>query len=101
MPIGPPEDLHDVDDVRRFFKWLLENQSLNFHPDTDFNNYVGAGGRRIYTPDQAAHLNRLMRKAFEICPNVYETGVEAFMRFEEREERRRPGPKDWSPGGRR
>lgn len=81
--LRPPREISSADDVRRFFRWLLRYQGLNFHPDTDFNNYVQyRTGRRIYGPREAFRLNKLMEQAFNAVPDVYQIAVEESERFD-------------------
>ena len=74
---GPTEIL-TKHGARRFFRWLLKVERLNFHPDTDFRTYVNGTGERVYGAKEAAHLNKLMRQTFDVMPDVYALAVEEF-----------------------
>lgn len=50
-----------IEDVRSFFKELVDKYSLNFHPDTPFEDFD------VLNKAQAKVLNRNMDKAFKIC----------------------------------
>ena len=69
-----------VEDVKDFFRHLVYDLELNFHPDDDFKSYVdNKTGERIMDDEQAELYNRLMEESFEACNNddmVYEIGFE-------------------------
>lgn len=69
-----------VEDVKDFFRHLVYDLDLNFHPDDDFKSYVdNKTGERIMDDEQADLYNRLMEESFEACNNddmVYEIGFE-------------------------
>ena len=69
-----------VEDVKDFFRHLVYDLDLNFHPDDDFKSYVdNKTGERIIDDEQADLYNRLMEESFEACGNddmVYEIGFE-------------------------
>lgn len=69
-----------VEDVKEFFRHLVYDLDLNFHPDEDFKEYVNREtGERVMDDKQADLYNRLMDEAFEACDNedmVYEIGFE-------------------------
>ena len=70
--------INTIEDVRTFFQQLLE-ESLNFHPDEDFANYINCEtSADTYTPKEAELRNRLMDEAFEVCGQnkvcIYELG---------------------------
>ena len=53
--------MRTVEDVKSFFQELIDKYSLNFHPDTPFEDFD------IFTKAQAKALNKKMDKAFKIC----------------------------------
>jgi hypothetical protein len=70
-----------VSDVETFFNHLILVESLNFHPDEDFRNYVKLETvLPSYTNDEAEERNRLLDQCFEICErkatDIYQIGVE-------------------------
>ena len=63
-----------------FFDYLLLERKVNFHPDTDFSDYVSLEtGQQTFTKEEVAIFNRLMDEAFEICKknnvDIYEIGI--------------------------
>lgn len=71
--------IKSVKDVEDFFSNLLQKESLNFHPDERFENYVQIGTNKpSYTPKEADLRNKLMESSFEICElegvDIYEIG---------------------------
>ncbi|MFN8456351.1 MAG: hypothetical protein U0401_17065 [Anaerolineae bacterium] len=76
FPFSPPNIKTELD-VQSFFKWLVNDQYLNFHPDTPFEDYVYYGtDNRVYSNEAAVSLNAVMDKCFEIKEDVYEIGLE-------------------------
>jgi len=63
-----------VEDVKAFFWELVDKYSLNFHPDTPFENFD------VLTKAQIKELNKKMDKAFKICEkekvDIYGIGLE-------------------------
>jgi hypothetical protein len=63
-----------VEDVRAFFWELIDKYSLNFHPDTPFEDFD------VLTNVQATALNKKMDKAFKVCEkekvDIYGIGLE-------------------------
>ena len=49
-----------IEDVRSFFRELTDKHSLNFHPDTPFEDFD------ILTKSEAKAFNKKMDKSFEI-----------------------------------
>jgi hypothetical protein len=66
--------MRTVEDVRSFFLELVDKYSLNFHPDTPFEDFD------VLSKAQAKALNKKMDKAFKICEkekvDIYEIGLE-------------------------
>lgn len=59
--------IRTIDDVKTFFEQLLE-ESLNFHPDTPFEDYINMEtGKDTYTISEAAIRNELLDKCFKVC----------------------------------
>ncbi len=62
-----------VEDVKLFFHELIDKYSLNFHPDTPFEDFD------VLTKAQVKVLNRKMDKAFKICErekaDIYNIGL--------------------------
>jgi hypothetical protein len=62
-----------IEDVRSFFRELTGKHSLNFHPDTPFEDFD------ILTKTEAKAFNKKMEKSLEICErehvDIYEIGI--------------------------
>lgn len=57
-----------VDEVKAFFSYLIKNESISFHPDEDFRNYIfSETGNDTLSSETADHYNNLMNEAFEVC----------------------------------
>ena len=69
-----------VEDVKVFFRHIVYDLDINFHPDDDFKDYVNSTtGERSMDDKQAELYNRLMDEAFEVCGDedmVYEIGCD-------------------------
>ena len=65
-----------AEEVKSFFRHIVYDLGINFHPDDDFKNYVNyETGKRTMNNDQAELYNRLMDESFEVCgEEVYEIG---------------------------
>lgn len=73
-----------VEEVKTFFRHIVYDLDINFHPDDDFKSYVSYDtGERTLDDEQAELYNRLMDEAFDACDNedvVYEIGCDMLMR---------------------
>ena len=57
-----------VDEVVDFAHFLLEVDSVNFHPDTGFEDYINLEKHEpTYTPDEVKAYNALMEQCFDVC----------------------------------
>ena len=79
------QTIKTIDDVKTFFKQLLE-ESLNFHPDEDFTNYINCETREdTYSAEDADLRNRLMEESFVVCEQnnicIYELGNDMTLKF--------------------
>lgn len=70
-----------VEDVKDFFRYLVNELSLSFHPDDDFKDYVrfGSGGERMFDDEWADRYNVSMGKCFMVCKrkgkDIYGVGM--------------------------
>jgi hypothetical protein len=67
--------LKTVEDVRSFFLELVDKYSLNFHPDTPFEEFD------VLTKAQVNALNGNMDKAFKICARAKLVFMESALKF--------------------
>ena len=67
-----------VEEVQDFFRHIVFDLDINFHPDDDFAAYVNyKTGERTMSDEDAPLYNRLMDEAFEVFDDedeVYEIG---------------------------
>lgn len=75
------ENISTVADVSAFFKHLVEVESLNFHPDERFENYIHIDtGLPSYSKEEVELRNRMMERCFEVCEQagteIYSIGYE-------------------------
>jgi len=70
-----------VDDVKEFFRHLVNDRKVNFHPDDRFEDYASCeDGSKTFTQKECAVYNHLMDKCFEVCEkngvDIYAIGLE-------------------------
>ena len=67
-----------AEEVTDFFRHIVYDLNINFHPDDDFKEYVSMEtGERMIDNVQASLYNRLMDEAFEVCGDaVYEISAQ-------------------------
>lgn len=84
--------IETTEDVKAFAKQLIA-ESVSFHPDDDFNDFVNfKEDKPTYTKDEADLRNDLMRKCFKVCEkegadiydvmlevSLIETGMDKFI----------------------
>ena len=62
-----------VDDVKAFFSYLIKTESISFHPDEDFRNYVSTEtGEATLSDETADRYDNLMNEAFDVCEKAGE-----------------------------
>ena len=60
--------IRNENDVRMFFAYLIQQEKLNFHPDTNFSEYVNfETGEASFNVEEISHYNRLMNDSFLVC----------------------------------
>lgn len=63
--------IKSAEDVRNFFRFLIHEKNLNFHPDDEIEQC------ETVTEAEAATYNRLMAECFDVCQDeVYDIGFE-------------------------
>jgi hypothetical protein len=61
-------EINTIEDVKLFAYQLVNEEDLNFHPDTDFSDYINTEtGKPLYSIEEIQNLNRLMENCFDIC----------------------------------
>lgn len=70
-----------VQEVKEFFKYLVNERKLNFHPNDDFANYVSYDEKTpSFTKEEVDVYNRLMEESFKVCDatgvDIYEIGLQ-------------------------
>jgi hypothetical protein len=76
--------IHTLSDIETFFIYLIQEESLNFHPDEDFKNYINIHTHLpSYSPEEADIRNELLDTCFEICEkegaDIYAIGLQFFL----------------------
>lgn len=70
-------EINTIEDVKLFANQLVNEESLGFHPDNDFADYINLITQQpIYSTEKVSQLNKMMNKCFIICEqgelDVYE-----------------------------
>jgi hypothetical protein len=59
--------IDNITDVLQFTSDLV-TLDVNFHPDTDFDDYINVNtSERTFSFEDAKKLNKLLIRAFEVC----------------------------------
>ncbi|MCF8277861.1 MAG: hypothetical protein K9J17_14095 [Flavobacteriales bacterium] len=59
--------INTIEDVKEFVHILIEEEELNFHPDTPFEDYVFINsGEPFYSAEEVEVRNRLLNQVFEL-----------------------------------
>ena len=67
MQYNKDSHINNVDDVRKFFHYIVNERNVNFNPDDMFEDYMSVDGSNAFTPEECEIYNRLVEEAFEIC----------------------------------
>ena len=80
MQYNKDSHINNVDDVRKFFHYIVEERNVNFNPDDMFRDYMLADGSNAFTPEECEIYNRLVEEAFKICDkenvDIYEIALD-------------------------
>ena len=73
-----PNVIRSEDSIRAFFTYLVQEENLNFHPDTPFSDYINYEDKSpTFTPEECAIRDRLMNQCFAVAGDrVYDIGLE-------------------------
>ncbi len=62
------EHITSEDDVRAFIWSMFHTLKLNFHPDTDFKDYIKySNKRRVFTNEEVEELRNSLMECFKVC----------------------------------
>lgn len=80
MRYNKDSHINNVDDVRKFFHYIVEDRNVNFNPDDMFEDYMLSAGTTAFTPEECEIYNRLVEESFDICEkeefDIYEIGLD-------------------------
>ena len=81
MQYNKDSHINNVDDVIKFFRYIVDERNVNFNPDDMFEDYVSCeGGINTFTLEECAIYNRLMDECFVVCKSedvdIYEIGLD-------------------------
>lgn len=61
----------NIEEVKLFAQYLVNELHLKFHPDDDFAYYVNYDTKQpTFTPEEAAKYNALMDECFDVCEKI-------------------------------
>lgn len=66
MQYNKDSHINNVDDVRKFFHYIVNERNVNFNPDDMFEDYMSADGTTAFTPEECEIYNRLVEESFDI-----------------------------------
>lgn len=70
MKYNETSHIANLDEVKAFASYLINDLDVNIHPDNDFADYICTKtGDRTFTDKETAIGNRLMDECFEVCEN--------------------------------
>ena len=74
-------EIKTIEDVKRYFCYLVEELHLNFHPDTEFSEYVSSETvESTFSKGEICYHNSLMGTCFSVCEkagvDIYEIGLQ-------------------------
>ena len=67
MQYNKDSHINNVDDVRKYFHYIVEERNVNFNSDDMFRDYILADGSNAFTPEECEIYNRFVEEAFKIC----------------------------------
>ena len=77
-------EIKTIKDVERFFKHLVVDLKVNFHPDDPFELYINMEtGEPTFTEEEYEELNEAMEQCFKVCEeckeDIYGIGLRCVM----------------------
>jgi hypothetical protein len=61
-------EINTIEDVKLFAYQLVNEESLSFHPDNDFADYINTETKeKSYSEEDIIRLNEMMEKCFIVC----------------------------------
>lgn len=80
MQYNKDSKIATINDVKEFFYHLVNERSLNFHPDNRFEDYVSCDdGSNPFSQEECAIYNWLMDECFDVCEkngaDIYAIGL--------------------------
>jgi len=62
------QELQTIQDVQKFFSYIVYDLGINFHIDTPFSDYVyNYNNKRCFSNKEALRLQVMMERAIDIC----------------------------------
>ena len=60
--------INTIEDVGKFFIWLVFEKRLDFHPDDDFGEYENYETHEpTFTNEEVRYYNDVMNECFNVC----------------------------------
>jgi len=84
----PFETIDNIEDVKKFFMFLMEDLHLIFHPDFRFDGYIEKDKTPVFSASDCTLLNSLMDECFKVCETgdveIYSIGLEVQAEYNKR-----------------
>lgn len=73
-----------IDDVLKFFDYLIKERKTIFHPDDSFDQYINMEtGEQTFTDEECKEFDEAMEQCFRVCEeckeNIYGIGLRCVM----------------------
>lgn len=76
--------INSTDEVKDFFRYLVNDRKVNLNPDDNFENYVNrSDGKPTFCEYEVRLFNEMMDEAFDFCEDngydIYEIAYDILM----------------------
>lgn len=66
-----PSDINTLEDVKNFQRYIMLVKEVNYHPDTDFEDYICySTGEPSFSYKENELYNLLNNRCFEVCEHL-------------------------------
>jgi len=80
------QDINTVQDVEKYFQYIVYDLGINFHVDTPFSDYVyNYNDKPCFSKKEALRLQIMMEKSYQVCDSenvdIYEIALNVLQSF--------------------
>lgn len=63
-----PSEINTLEDVKNFQRFIMQIKEVNYHPDTNFEDYIYYNtGKPSFTTKEVELYNLLNNRCFDVC----------------------------------